>query len=209
MFTFFVFLIVLSIFVLYLNLIEILLYGIISGILILLIVLIGVTMISYPFLYYYIVCYYFKVCFQEFSLKINSVNNRKLFVKQNNLIELLDFHNSICFKIYKYNQFWCEYYFIVCYTVIPISLLLIELAFFNNLIFVAQILFQFTALFYLLSLFSLNLITASINSEAKISEKLLYKILFRFNNLLNIGTKLKVMLILFQFSVIYKFYSFQ
>ena len=116
--TLLVILIVISILIIYLNLNEILLYGIISGIILFSYGFIGAPLTTYPFLYYYILCYYFKVCFQEFEIKLNSVIKRKIFIKQNNLIEFLNIHNDICLKIYKYNQFWCNYYFIVCYTVV-------------------------------------------------------------------------------------------
>ena len=174
------------------TLFEILIYGIITSIIYLVYMAIGFPIVSYTFLYYYIICYYFKLIFIEYFVKIGNILKQKLFLKRNTFLDAIKIHNNICRKIYKYNSFWCYYYSIICYTLIPVTLIAIELTLFTELIFIAYITTFFGCLLFLLSLFSLNLITASINSNAVKSGHILYKLLFQFRNTIKVREKLKV-----------------
>jgi hypothetical protein len=89
-------------------------------------------------------------------------------------------------------MFWQKYYFSFTYTLIPVNLLVLQLILFEEQIIP---LFIFNVSFFsgsIASHFIFNLITASINSEASKSHKLLAEFYLKFNSLHNTRRKIKV-----------------
>ena len=170
---------------------EILLFGLLSALLFVIFMFCGTRLTAYSFLYYYCICVYFGIYFKEYQIKIRAENERIFLIKEN-IMDLLNVQNIILNKIIKFNRFWCDYTFIVCYTIIPMTLVFIELILFHRLEIHSRILISFLGLVLLLSLFCFNIIAANINSKAINSAKSLYKLLFKFRLCLNISEKLKV-----------------
>jgi len=148
--------------------------------------------LSYSFLYYYIVCYYCRMRFRILNnfLVLKSAN--KMFIKYKLIDELFQEHNSICNKIVFYNKFWKHYFFAINYALIPFNLLLMQ-----------QIIFEKTNLSIFMTLFSvlcgslgshlmLNSIIASSNKESSKSYKSLHNLFLNFINVINIKRKIKV-----------------
>jgi hypothetical protein len=149
-----------------------------------------VFILSYSFLYYYIVCYYCRMRFRIFNYSLKFEN--KMFIKYKLIDELFREHNSICNKIIFYNKFWKHYFFAINYTIIPFNLLLMQ-----------QIIFEKTNLSIFMTLFSalcgslgshlmLNSIIASVKKESSKSHKSLHNFFFNFVTAINIKRKIKV-----------------
>ena len=112
-------------------------------------------------------------------------------IKSKSIYKFIKEHNNVCHKIYIHNKFWKNYYLALNYTLIPFNLMFLHQISFENLNIFAYI----VAVISFISQFSFhlmfNLMTASINNEAKKSYKILIKILQKFNNI-QILQKLKV-----------------
>ncbi len=152
-----------------------------------------VIVISYSFLYYFIVCYYCKVRFKSFNNCLKSLLNGKSnsFLELKTVDKLIEDHNSICLDTNLYNKFWQKYYFALTYTLIPFNLLALQLLFENlDLIpFVITLSISFETMG---SFLMFTTITASINSEALKSYKALNKLFSLMSYSTNVGHKVKV-----------------
>jgi hypothetical protein len=90
------------------------------------------TVITFSFLYYFIVCYYCKTIFKAFNNSIKQLFDGKAFLKYKTIDQLIKDHNSICLDIKLYNKFLQKYYFSLTYTLIPINLILLQLILFED-----------------------------------------------------------------------------
>jgi hypothetical protein len=152
------------------------------------------SVIGFSFLYYFIVCFYCKTIFKSFNYSIKQLfdGKGKAFLKYKTIDQLVKDHNSICLDIKLYNKFWQKYYFSLTYTLIPIDLLLLQVILFEEHI--LPLLLAIIS-FFLVTIGShlmFNLMTASINSEASKSFKVLLQMYLKINSLLNTKRKIKV-----------------
>jgi hypothetical protein len=148
--------------------------------------------IIFCFLYYFIICFYCKTMFKSFNYSVRKYFDGKAFLKYKTIDKLIKDHNSICLDIKLYNKFWQKYYFSLTYTLIPINLLMLQLILFEE-----QILpLLFALISFLLgtigSHFIINLMSASINSEASKLFEALLQMYRKTNSLLNTNRKIKV-----------------
>lgn len=174
-----------------LNFIDVLKYGIISLLLYYLFCIPSLTLLSYGFFYYFIVCYYFKIRFKSLKLFITNLTNESR-LKFSTFRAVIKQHNSICKDTKNYNRFWSKYYFVLNYTLIPFNLLALQLIFFEDnalMVLISAIIVVISSMF---SHFMLNSITASVNGEAGNSFKYLNKLFMSENSILSIRSKIKV-----------------
>jgi hypothetical protein len=170
--------------------IDILKYAIISLLLYCLFCIPVLIVGFYGFLYYFIVCYYFRMRFK--SLKLLIINLSKVSQYRFSTFREIIKHNSICKDTQNYNRFWSKYYFALTFTITPINLLALQLIFFEDN---ALMVLISATVFVILSMFShfmLNSITASVNEEAKNSFIYLNKIFISKNSILSVRSKIKV-----------------
>jgi hypothetical protein len=174
------------------DLIEIFKYGIIGIITYFLMWFSVLLIISYSFLYFYIVCYYCRMRFRIFNSFLEIKFANRMFIKYKHLGELFREHNSVCNEIIFYNKFWKHYFFAINYTLIPAYLLSLHQAIFvdSNFLF-------FMTLFSCLSgglgsHLMLNLLIGSINKESSKSYKSLHNFYLNSINLVNTKHKIKV-----------------
>jgi hypothetical protein len=130
----------------------------------------------------------------SFNNSIKQLFDRKgkAILKYKTIDQLIKDHNSICLDIKLYNKFWQKYYFSLTYTLIPINLLTLQLILFEKHIlplFCGLILSFFVTF---VSHLTINIIIASINSEASKSYKSLLEMYLKTNSLLNTKRKIKV-----------------
>jgi hypothetical protein len=173
------------------NFIDVLKYGIISLLLYYLFCIPFLTLITYGFFYYFIVCYYFKIRFKSLELFITNLTNGSR-LKFSSFRAVIKQHNSICKDMKNYNRFWSKYYFALNYTIIPFNLLALQLIFFEEnapMVLISAIIF---IIFSMFSHFTLNSITASVNGEAGNSFKYLNKLFMSENSILSVRSKIKV-----------------
>ena len=172
-----VFFYIITVIILLMSVTEILLYGLLSGVLYLHMVYSVYQTTVYCFLYYYIICRFSQICVKQFNSRMRSLVLNKCFMNRKMLIKLLREHNTICNDLHKYNSFWKDYYFCVVYSIIPICLIYSHMILFQKISslfgFIAMILVDIT---FLLTLLSINLITASINSETLKTYRILHNI---------------------------------
>jgi hypothetical protein len=177
-----------TIVILFFNTIESIIYGVINEILLLICIYIfNISLTS--FLYYYISCFYCKLRFQLFNEIISKTS--KSFTSKN-INKIIREHNSICVNTIKVNQFWKKYYFALTYTVIPIDLMILQMALFGDMILIAVVVAVIILIGFLLSHILLNVMTASVNNNAIKSQKYLFKILTNRKSFPNIHQKIKV-----------------
>ncbi len=152
-----------------------------------------VIVISYSFLYYFIVCYYCKVRFKSFNNYLKSLLNGKSnsFLELKTVDKLIEDHNSICLDTNLYNKFWQKYYFALTYTLIPFNLLALQLLF-ENLDLIPFVITLSISFETMSSFLMFTTITASINSEALKSYKALNKLFSLMSYSTNVGHKVKV-----------------
>jgi len=149
------------------------------------------------FLYYFIVCYYFKLRLKSFNKCLLSDKTEKVFLKFKAIDQLIEDHNRICLDIKTYNRFWKKYYFAFIYTLFPANLLILQLILFEKISFtVFCILFCF-GLGTIFSQLIFNFMTASITTETSKSYKALQKFYLHMNYSMNISRKVKVSKMIF------------
>jgi hypothetical protein len=179
---------------LYFSSLDLIIYGILSSVLLLVLLYFCTSIIAFSFLYYFIVVYYCKTSFKSFNNYINQllIQKSKAFLKYKTIDQLIKDHNRICSEIKLYNKFWQKYYFVLTYTLIPMNLLVLQLMLFEDL----KLPVLWTAIAFFLGTIAshliFNSITASINSEALKSHKALVQIYLKMNYSLNIKRKIKV-----------------
>ena len=180
--------------VLYINMnaSDILYYGILTGILYLNNISIIIANISYSFFYYFIICYYSRLRLIDFKERLIEELKIKLFIKNMDFNELIREHNSICKELIIFNQFWCRYNFIVCYTLIPLLLLVTHLTLFQRIHFTALLIIGTFNIFMVFAILLTNLMTASINSEISNSYQFFHKLIVHFEQFMQIKSKFKV-----------------
>jgi hypothetical protein len=169
-------------------------FGLFSAFIYLINIYFWFSIILFSFFYYFIVCFYCKTIFESFnnSIKLLFDGKGKPFLKYETIDRLIKDHNSICLDIKLYNKFWQKYYFSLTYTLIPISLLLMQLLLFEEQILPLFFVTLSSVLLTITSHLMFNLISASINSEASKSFKALLKIYLKTDSLLNTKRKIKV-----------------
>jgi len=149
--------------------------------------------ISYSFFYYFIVCYYCRMRLRSLNKLISKI---KIFSKSSKIDEVIKEQNDICNDMVIYNKFWKNYYFAINYVLTPINLMLLEEMLFEKLPFTTLLIVILFLVNNLLSHLMLNILTASLNREARE----LHKNLLRKSNIksftLTIKRKLKVSLFL-------------
>jgi hypothetical protein len=143
----------------------------------------------HTFFYYFIVCYCVEIRFNSFNKELFE---RKLLFKIRHIEEIIGEHNRICNDIQEYDKFWRKYYFILCYTIIPLNLMFLQQLLFYNLIITSVITITSIIIGLILSHIILNLITASVNKNASKSHKYLFKIQNTFCTKKNIRGEIKV-----------------
>jgi hypothetical protein len=174
------------------NLIDILRCGILSALLYLSIAYTLFSLMSYSFLYFFIVCFYCKMRFRYFNNSLITKSSHKIFTELKLINNIIEEHNIICNQIISYNKFWKTYYSAFMYTLIPINLMLLQQILFEEIHFIT-----FIALVLVLSLFLglhliLNIIIASINGESTKSYKYLQNFYINKMSILNTKHKIKV-----------------
>ncbi len=190
-FAFFTTLVLLYLFYDYSDLIK---FGVLSAFIYLIDCYFWVTVIAFSFFYYFIICFYCKTMFKSFNNSIKQLfdGKGKAFLKFITIDQLTKDHNSICLDIKLYNKFWQKYYLSLAYTLIPINLMGLQILLFEDQIISV---FCITLSFFsvtIISHFMLNLMTASINSEASKSYKSLIEMYLKTNYLINTKRKIKV-----------------
>jgi len=155
-------------------------------------IILVLIIVSYSFLYYFIVCSYCRIRFKSLNNKISkSITSRAFFVTKL-VSELIEEQNNICNNIIIHDQFWRKYLFAITYSLIPMSLMILHNLLFEELveyIFILGVMFTMATLF---SQFMLISTTASINKESFKSYKLLVKFYLDNNVNLKLGNKIKV-----------------
>jgi hypothetical protein len=146
----------------------------------------------YSFLFYFIICYYFRLRFK--LLNNNIPRNSKLYVAELNA-RIIREHNNICNDIAKYDKFWRRFYFALTYTIIPINLMFLQQILFDDLILTAILMASMAVIIYLFSHIILNLISASINASASKSHKFLFEFQTKFLSKINVRQRIKVLII--------------
>jgi hypothetical protein len=179
---------------LFFNYSDLIRFGILSAFIYLIDAYFCMNVIAFSLFYYFIVCFYCKTIFKSFNSSIKKLFDRKgkAFLKYKTIDQLIKDHNSICLDIKLYNKFWQKYYFSLTYTLIPINLLTLQLILFEKHIlplFCGLILSFFVTF---VSHLTINIIIASINSEASKSYKSLLEMYLKTNSLLNTKRKIKV-----------------
>ena len=127
----------LTILIIFFDISDFIRYGIISAILLVFCVFYVFSVISFSFLYYFIVCYYFKFRFKSFNNSILLNSSSQLFLRFKFIDKLIKDHNKICYDIKVYNKFWQKYYLVICYSLIPFNLLLLHGIIFEKMLFFA------------------------------------------------------------------------
>jgi len=148
--------------------------------------------ISYSFLYYFIVCSYCKIRFKSLNNKISeSITSRPFFVTKI-VSELIEEQNNICNDIIVHNEFWKKYLFVITYSLIPVNLMILHSLLFEELV---KYIFALTLMVVLASSFiqfTFISMTASINKESSKTYKLLFKFYSEKNIRIKLGNKIKV-----------------
>ncbi len=186
-------LMIMTVSIFFLNTPDLIVYHILSAILYFSFNFSIITVISYSFLYFFIVCYYCKMRFKSFNNYLKSLLNGKSnsFLELKTVDKLIEDHNSICLDTNLCNKFWQKYYFALTYTLIPSNLLALQLLF-ENLDLIPFIITLSTSLETMGSFLMFTTITASINSEALESYKALNKLFSLMSYSTNVGRKVKV-----------------
>jgi len=94
-----------------------------------------------------------------------------------------------------HNKFWRKYSFAIVYSLIPLNLMNLQLLFFENINAGSRGISLVFAIGSLFSLFELNSIMASINSEAHKSYKSMFKLLLDIKSNMKLSIKIKVFII--------------
>ena len=146
------------------------------------------VLINRPALYstlcYYLVCGYCRIRFLTLN-QLMVAFERKQFKSPKELAKLIAKHNSILRLIRRYNVFWSTFFLCFNMCIIPMNLLfLFQILFSNASNILLLILFVSSFVFQFLSHFFLNLMTASVYTEANKSYKVLLKILNYLNVLI-------------------------
>lgn len=148
------------------------------------------------FLYYFIICFYFKLRFKSFKYYISEVEKENL-LNTKTSIKILVENNSDCKRTTVYNKFWRNYYFCLNYTIMPINLMFLQIIFFENTLFMLYYLIIILCICSLSAHFSLNLIIASINKEATDSYNQLLQLYLKSNSKICTKIKLKVFILIY------------
>jgi hypothetical protein len=146
----------------------------------------------YSFLFYFIICYYFRLRFK--LLNNNISRNSKLSVAELTA-KIIREHNNICNDILKYDKFWKRFYFVVTYTIIPINLMFLQQILFDDIILTAILLASMVVIIFIFCHIILNLISAAINTNASKSHKFLFKFQIKFLSSINVRQRIKVLII--------------
>jgi len=177
---------------------DLIIYGILSAFKFFVFFVSAAITILYGLFYYFIVCYYCKMRFKSFNEKLERMTKIQKFFHHEKVLDLIKEHNSICYHIFIYNKFWKKYSFTIVYSLIPCNLMSLQQLFYEDInIGVRGLAIVFT-IGTLFSLFQLNSIMASINTEASKSYKFLFKLLLNIKSNVNISIKIKVFIILFR-----------
>jgi hypothetical protein len=169
---------------------EIIIYGILSGLIYCGFLNTFFIIMSYSFFYYLIVCFYCKLRFKLFNSKLLRTKKVQIFLSSKTVFELTEEHNNICNNIILHNKFWSKYLFAMTYTIIPINLMVLQQILFEDLLLASFYFMIFFEIFWLFSHLMINSITASINKESSNSYKYLFK--FYVDSNPNIGFKNKI-----------------
>jgi hypothetical protein len=188
------FLVLVSITSLYLfyDLKDMLIYGILSAVKFSLFFISMIVAISYGFVYYFIVCYYCKLRFKSFNDKVMKTIISRLFYTRKKFKVLAEEHNSICNDINLHNKFWKYYSFAITYTLIPTNLMTLQQVFFEDIMIPILILAIIFLVVFLSSQVMLNSITASVNSEASNSYKILIRLYLDSSSYMKLKDRIKV-----------------
>jgi len=171
---------------------DILIFGIMSSSKLCAFVYSVFIIISYSFLYYFIVCYYCKMRFMSFNRDIFELISNKVLFTSKTVTQLIDELNLICNDIILHNKFWKKYLFIITYTLIPINLMILHQIFFEHLMIGIRIISLLFMIATFVSQYLLNYMTASINIEASKSYKYLLNFYLEKNINIKLNDKIKV-----------------
>ena len=92
-----------------------------------------------------------------------------------------------------HNKFWKNIYFTVCYTLLPLNALLIQMLLFDTSLMGVKLLYLLFLFGTMSFLFALNLITSDINIHISKGCDIFYNFYISENTRVNVGNKFKVM----------------
>ena len=172
---------------------DFLVYGILTVINTQIILYCGTTITIISFKYFYIVCQYCKLRIMLFNNRVKDIlSANDLIVNYKILDAILKEHNSICETIHNYNKFWKKYYFAIVFTLIPFTLLDLQLILFENVFPILVVALVLIFITLSLTLLALNRLISSVFVEILKSYNILYEINIKVGKYLNIKRKLKV-----------------
>jgi len=88
-----------------------------------------------------------------------SIKENNYLLHEKTLYELITDHNKLCLDIELHNRFWRNVYFIMCYTLIPMYLIVIYMVLFENVQIIAMFTGYSLIIYTVLSHISLNFMT--------------------------------------------------
>ena len=158
------------------NLMDFILFGILSDLIFILFIYSLAPVGFYSFLCYYIVCEYIRWKFKSINESFREYSNK---FTTNPIVfnHLIHKHNILCKEIHCFNKFWKRFFFNITYTLMPTNLLLLHQIIFGKFDnFVVPYLLE-TVFVISFSLYLIMCLTnLSINRESKKSFKILFKV---------------------------------
>jgi hypothetical protein len=165
--------------------------GILSGIMFLSWGYISVIVLFNGFIYFFIICVYCKIRFKIFNKEMPGINLKE-FMRFKNADQIVVEINGNCKNISRHNKFWRKYFFVLTFTLLPLNLSDIQQMVFSELPLIIFIFMIFFCIGSLIAHYMINLVTASVNREARKSHKLLFKFYVENNRSMNLNQKIKV-----------------
>ena len=176
---------ILSLFIIFISLREVLLYGISTTTMTCLIVFYFWNFLGYQYLYYFLVCKYL-------NIKLKNSNEELILMKKENhhgeIRKVLETFNAIYCEIKEYDSTYIsKFLFTVWLLIGTLVVIIIYIGVFSNSKFIVKIIFHYGTIFYF-SLFIFTIITAaSINYQNRKTYKLLTSsylvLLFKLNQI--------------------------
>lgn len=128
--------------------------------------------------------------------KSNMLNSKKgLLTLHQDISKFMDDHNDFCRLTYEYNRFWSKIYFIIFFTMLPISLIMIHTIFFEQTDLGHKLLFTISTLMIVINCFAIQFILAYMSKQIHKGTKDLARLQwylkgwpFRVNNKLKLMT---------------------
>ena len=166
-------------------------YGILSPLLVLSIILTVAPIVLFTNFYYLMVCFYFKYRIQNYSHNFSDILSNSLLFRRKVFDKIVLDHNNLCLDIKNHNNYWKIVMFFMCYTTIPFNAIILNVILFSKSSLFVKICISI-ALSTLLLLFLINIIISDINIEISNTYKHLNSILLTYKYKYKLGFKLKV-----------------